>query len=190
MGVFGVDVRNWVNETNAKADNIVRAIAIEITSRIVFKSPVGNPELWAANARAVYGRETHNLFVDQINATLAPGEKKVRRLGKQKLKSMYKLRAGKDYVGGRFRANWQLTIGTAASGNIDAVDANGGKTITAAVEALQDFESGPTIFIVNNLPYGARLEYEGWSRQAPAGMVRVTVAEFNEIASNAVSQFT
>lgn len=39
---------------------------------------------------------------------------------------------------------------------------------------------GDTFFLTNNQPYIRRLEY-GWSMQAPAGMVRITVAEFQNI---------
>ena len=34
----------------------------------------------------------------------------------------------------------------------------------------------PPIYIQNNLPYANRLE-NGWSNQAPAGMVALTIAE-------------
>ena len=40
----------------------------------------------------------------------------------------------------------------------------------------------PVLFINNQLPYGPRLE-DGWSDQAPLGMVALTIAEvvpFNE----------
>jgi hypothetical protein len=36
------------------------------------------------------------------------------------------------------------------------------------------------------MPYALRLEY-GWSKQAPAGMVRVTVAEFQAVVNAAVT---
>ena len=41
--------------------------------------------------------------------------------------------------------------------------------------------------MMNNLPYGPRLEYEGWSSQAPAGMVQVSVTEAQTFVNNAVS---
>lgn len=44
---------------------------------------------------------------------------------------------------------------------------------------------GQTIFITNSLPYAYRIEHEGWSRKAPAGMVRVTLAELNSISTKA-----
>lgn len=45
------------------------------------------------------------------------------------------------------------------------------------------------IFLTNNLPYIERLE-RGWSKQAPTGMVALTVAEFGGIAADAAGGFT
>jgi hypothetical protein len=38
---------------------------------------------------------------------------------------------------------------------------------------------------VNNLPYGIALEY-GHSKQAPSGMIRVTLARFQQIVDEAI----
>jgi hypothetical protein len=45
-------------------------------------------------------------------------------------------------------------------------------------------DAGDIVFLVNNLPYGPRLE-RGWSKQAPSGMVGITVAEFQKAVSKA-----
>jgi len=44
---------------------------------------------------------------------------------------------------------------------------------------------GKRVFISNNLPYAQAIE-DGHSKQAPAGMVKVTVAEFLPIVNKAV----
>lgn len=186
MGQFAIDVAKFAEKAKAKGDVVTRKIAIDLLSRVVMRSPVGNPELWAVNSHAAYGRETHNMFVAALNATLAPGEKPVRRMGKKKLKETYKLTSGKGYVGGRFKGNWQVTIGTAPTQSLDSIDPSGAATITDGRAALASFKAGMPIFITNNLPYGPRLEYEGWSKQAPAGMVRVSIAEFQNITIDAV----
>ena len=41
--------------------------------------------------------------------------------------------------------------------------------------------AGNVVYLTNNLPYAQRLEYEGWSKQAPAGMVRVNMARIADI---------
>ncbi|MNJ81742.1 hypothetical protein D3C77_807050 [compost metagenome] len=50
---------------------------------------------------------------------------------------------------------------------------------------VQALTIGQTAFIVNNLPYAIPLEY-GHSSQAPAGMVRVTLANFQRIVDEAI----
>jgi hypothetical protein len=89
---------------------------------------------------------------------------------------------------GRFRGNWQLTVGSPSSGTRQAADKSGATTVEAGSKVIAKFEAGPDIFIVNNLPYGPRLEYEGWSKQAPAGMVRVTVSEFEGLIAKAIGE--
>ena len=84
------------------------------------------------------------------------------------------------YVGGRFRGNWQFSIGKAASGTLSTIDANGGATKSKLADAISKAVSGDVHFITNNLPYSLELEY-GHSSQAPNGMVRLTVARFQSI---------
>jgi len=80
---------------------------------------------------------------------------------------------------GRFRANWNVSYGapdytTTLSTEQGRGTAEAGKALTLPV--------GGVVYLSNGLPYAERLEY-GWSKQAPAGMVRVTVAEFDAIVS-------
>lgn len=91
------------------------------------------------------------------------------------------------YVGGRFRANWQHNTGTPASGTIATVDPKGSVTVQKLAAALQGVTAGNIEYLTNNLPYSTRLEY-GWSSQAPGGMVRVTVARFQKLMSEAAKE--
>lgn len=78
---------------------------------------------------------------------------------------------------GRAKANWVPGIGsvsTKTTGDINAEAALG-----AINQALQTWKPGQTIYITNSLPYIKRLE-DGWSKQAPAGMVRLTVVEWKD----------
>lgn len=88
---------------------------------------------------------------------------------------------------GRFRGNWQLTIGAVPDNTIELNDATGQATISKAMAASQNIRAGQSVFLTNNLPYGPRLE-NGWSKQAPAGMVAITVSEFQGVVSSAVAQ--
>ena len=81
-----------------------------------------------------------------------------------------------DYVGGRFRANWQLGIGNLNEETTGDIDASGNGTIAKFVSGMSGQKAGGVFWVSNSLPYALRLEY-GWSTQAPAGVVRVTFAE-------------
>lgn len=78
---------------------------------------------------------------------------------------------------GRAKANWVPGIGqvnTTTTGEINADAA-----LANINQALQNWKPGLTIWLCNSLPYIKRLE-DGWSKQAPAGMVRLTVVEWKD----------
>jgi hypothetical protein len=79
---------------------------------------------------------------------------------------------------GRARANWFTSIGNPGANITEATDPSGSSSISGSMSAISK-ATGNVLWITNNLPYIYRLEFEGWSKQAPAGMVRVTV---NDIA--------
>ena len=85
---------------------------------------------------------------------------------------------------GRFVGNWQISQGSPASGEIDR-EAQKQQAISEMNEVVAALRGGGVTFLSNNLPYAHRLEFEGWSKQAPEGMVRRTVARFNQIADEA-----
>lgn len=89
------------------------------------------------------------------------------------------------YVGGRFRANWNVADGAPDESTTDTIDASGGATISGATQKILSFKIGGTWYLTNNLPYAQPLEY-GHSTQAPAGMVRLTVAETDQFFTNAI----
>lgn len=83
------------------------------------------------------------------------------------------------YVGGRARANWQVSLDVLPGDahTIDKVDASGRGAISdGTLELLRLTQPYGVIWIFNNLPYMVRLE-NGWSRQAPQGMVQLSVIE-------------
>ncbi len=94
--------------------------------------------------------------------------------------------APKGYTGGRFRGNWQMSMGTAATGAKDVIDKDGSATLAAHASVTSTAKAGEVYYLVNNLPYAKRIE-EGWSRQAPVGLVAITVVEWNNIVENAVN---
>lgn len=81
---------------------------------------------------------------------------------------------------GLFRGNWQTAIGNAPTGTIDLLDPTG-TIVTAKMQGvIAGLRLGDSVFMVNNLPYAIPLE-EGHSKQAPAGMVGLTVARFTPL---------
>lgn len=88
---------------------------------------------------------------------------------------------------GRFKGNWQPSIGAPVAGTLDALDPSGG-TVTAKVTGfVEGVEAGDVIYMVNNLEYAERLE-DGYSGQAPGGMVKLTVQRFQPISDKVIAQ--
>lgn len=90
------------------------------------------------------------------------------------------------YVGGRFRANWNLSLTAPDLSTTTAVDPAGDRTVTANLGAIPNQAAGLVYYLSNSLPYATRLEM-GWSRQAPQGIVRRTAVEFQGIVDKAVA---
>lgn len=207
QGSFALDINRWIEKAKGRADIVVQKVSIDLLRSVVEMSPVGNPELWAANRSAVYGRETYNLFVEAQNADVerynaglaSQGEsayrgqrltgalKPAKRVSAKKLAKMFPLRAGKGYVGGRFKGNWQVSINQVPVGETGRIDPSGTQTLAAGRAVAHTAIAGHTIYLQNNVPYAIALEY-GWSKQAPAGMVRVTVAQFQHIVDQSARE--
>ena len=124
-------------------EKVVRGTVLSMGSKIIERSPVGNPSLWQVPR--------------------------------------------KGYVGGRFRGNWQFSVNKPATGALNQIDPNGVKVSAALKSATDNLDMGETFYMTNNLPYATRLEF-GWSTQAPAGMVRVVVAQYEQAIKDAVNK--
>lgn len=88
---------------------------------------------------------------------------------------------------GRFRGNWQTAIGDAPDGTVEAVDPSGNTVIAKVQGVTAGMEPGDVVYMANNLPYAQRLE-DGYSGQAPNGMVKLTVQRFQPIAEAVIRQ--
>jgi len=184
-GSFALSLAEFAAQASESIDASVREIIIEVGTSLIRMSPVGNPEIWAQNAVATQYNQAvgdHNsaLRSDPANLTKAGRLKKGR-----KLNDGMDIKAPKGYVGGRFRANWHISLGVVENVTFDDVDPSGAETTAALVAAMSDFTAGQMAYIINNLPYAIPLEF-GHSTQAPGGMVRVTVARFQQIVVEAI----
>lgn len=92
---------------------------------------------------------------------------------------------------GRLRSNWLLTLDQPASGTTESDGSgeptarpDGGGTGPAREllgPAIDAANLNNVIWLTNNLPYAGVIEYDAHSKQAPAGMVRVSVREFADV---------
>ena len=101
---------------------------------------------------------------------------------------------------GRLRGNWQITIGSFPNNEeLDVRDKSGSSAVSRAKPVLEypNIDEGYT-FIHNNLPYAQTAEFGEWgdgpktvggySKQAPSGMVRVTLTEFERALKQAARE--
>jgi hypothetical protein len=111
---------------------------------------------------------------------------------------------------GTTRNNWKLTIGTLNTSIASGTDKKGNITKARASKILKKLQGDETIYISNSVPWIFHLEdglysknpsvgsyntqtkqYEvrtinGFSTQAPRGMVKVTLAEYPDIYRRAI----
>jgi hypothetical protein len=133
-------------------------------------------------------------FEDDLRKFERKTTRKLTQVGRKVALELFKRVIYKTPVdSGRARANWQVTIGAQASGTVEIDDKSGGATMSKATAASAGFKAGDTIYLTNNLPYIRKLEEGGYpdgpktvggfSRQAPAGMVALTVQEFAQVVN-------
>lgn len=88
---------------------------------------------------------------------------------------------------GRARGNWLPGVGDFKTGfNNESLDPSGQGALAAVQAALGTHRPGQDLTLANNLVYILPLE-NGHSKQAPAGMVELTVAEFDGIVATEVA---
>lgn len=82
---------------------------------------------------------------------------------------------------GRARGNWQASIGRGATKEIAVNNQRSGEAKAIAdVDQNVSVAVGDLYYLTNNVPYIERLEF-GWSKQAPSGMVRKNLQNFNRL---------
>ncbi len=81
---------------------------------------------------------------------------------------------------GRARGNWQTAIGQPLASQLDTLDKAGQETIDKGLQAIAELPPYSVVWISNNVDYIEFLE-AGSSKQAPAGMVSITVEELRQM---------
>ncbi|WP_286595157.1 hypothetical protein [Pseudomonas sp. 165] len=204
-GSFAAQLEQFAEQAKEAMDLTFREVVIMVGRRLVTMSPVGNPDLWKVNVEAQGSAAeqiaAYNAKAAAINASITSNQANYTKSGN--LKGGLRLRkpltkreqrenfgfgvrrAGQGYVGGRFRSNWQLTTGAPAAGEIEEIE-SAEATIGRIIAAAGDLSAGEVAFIVNTLPYAIPLEYGHSSQTPPNGMVRTTVADFQNIVDRVV----
>lgn len=177
---FSDHLKQLCLQAGERCEEVVRAVAIDMQGQMIEKSPVGNPDLWKGNA-GVQSAKTQYLDAAIAYNEANPGKRR-RGISKSTLSRNFKNKVGKGYTGGRFKSNWQVGLG---SMNASADSEPRSDALGRARVVLGGFKPGQTIFLTNNLPYAKKLEY-GHSKQAPAGIVRLTVQDFSQAVKRAV----
>ncbi len=121
-----------------------------------------------------------------MRITPAQAQAKLRKRADQAFRALV-LEASKRIVlrtpvdTGRARGNWHLARGSPDLSTTESTDGAGGRTISTIMAKLQGMKGGDAVFLTNALAYIISLEH-GHSKQAPAGMVKVTIAELQSLA--------
>lgn len=175
---FAADLSRFAKKSEKAVDQTVRAITFALFREVVQRTPVGNPDLWKGNEQSASYNKAVSEWNRQVRTKAVEG-----RISRDRMVH----RIGADgYVGGRLKGNWQVSQGAPATGVLETTDASGAKTIANIAAGLGGW--GSATFLTNNLPYAEPIEFDGWSSQAPAGMVRVSMSRINQIAATAIRQ--
>lgn len=92
------------------------------------------------------------------------------------------------YAGGRSRGSWLYGRGAPLQGEPGTIDESGQTATDRIVAGASTGDAADEHFITSNVPYMRELEFEGHSKQAPDGMVRLTIAQFQTMVDNAVEE--
>lgn len=86
---------------------------------------------------------------------------------------------------GRARANWMVAVNKVPVGTIEIDNLSREQATNFAmskgIPIIENAKEYSSISLANNLPYIGVLEFDGHSKQAPDGMVRVTLSEIQSI---------
>lgn len=88
---------------------------------------------------------------------------------------------------GRALSNWNAGINSPDDVYRETEDPLDSKTSSRLAGEFKSLKFGDTAYITNATPHVPFLEY-GSSKQAPNGMIRITLARFNNIVQDAVSR--
>lgn len=95
---------------------------------------------------------------------------------------------GSPVDSGRFRNNWMSAYNSIDDSTDRKNNTSGADSKAALIEKASSLDLNTIFYFTNSLPYANRLEYDGWSAQADAGMVRINVLAWDSIVANEVKK--
>lgn len=158
---FAADISKFVQKCGANADQVVRKTVLDVGRSLVEKTPVGNPDLWQDWGKGGAGANSDHWLV---NAGFVL----------------------EGYTGGHARANWAHSIGARVIQEFPDIDQTGQASIDRITASVPEKAAGLVHYVQNSVPYIERLE-NGYSKQAPNGMVALTKVEFQNFIREAVA---
>jgi hypothetical protein len=88
---------------------------------------------------------------------------------------------------GRFKSSWLVSLNAIPEGVPGTIDKSGAPSFARLNMAVAGMKAGDYIAMTSSLAYSRKLEY-GHSKQAPSGVVRITVAEFPQVVAKAAAE--
>ena len=144
MADFKQQIEAWAEKTKRSYEEAIKDTVVDISTKVILSTPVGNPSLWKSDAP-------------------------------------------EGYIGGTLRNNWFASIDKPnTKGPLRTPRGGTGRGALAQVVAQSVDAPKNVYYLVNIMPYARVVEYEGHSSQAPAGMVRTTIAAFRQALDAAV----
>lgn len=78
---------------------------------------------------------------------------------------------------GRLKNNWFPSVDATSTETTEQTADTARARLETAVS--QEYKLDKVFYFTNNLPYAYRIEFEGWSKKAPQGMVRRNIVRWN-----------
>lgn len=85
---------------------------------------------------------------------------------------------------GYLKASWNFAVGAPD----DSLQSGSRNSIRALKGGIRNFNVGDIGYFVNAQPYANRIEYQGHSQGAPQGMMRISIANWQEINDDIARQ--
>jgi len=86
---------------------------------------------------------------------------------------------------GVLRNNWFANVGSGSVEVTEEGSESGAPTIAKIKQVVNEVKLEEDLYLTNNLPYASTIEFDGHSKKAKQGMVRVNVARWENLVTRA-----